>query len=153
MMIGWRTRNLGISIAQGVNTLGEPYITLNREGKGLSETSFLTVAPQFNYPGFDIKEHLAYAAGLKYEPLRSYTPKQLYELMLRNRSPLLVEAHWDSYWTHAYVVKRIYGSGEPWDTVIIYNEPNDGEGSMGFKDFMEQLEGAANQTTIQVMHY
>ena len=151
MMIGWRTKNLGISILEGMNTMGEPFITLYNKGKGLSTRSYQEVFP--NSGGFDPKAHLTSAAHLKNEPLRSYTPKQLYELMLRNRSPLLVEAHWNSDWTHAYVLKRIYGSGGPWNTVITYNDPNSGEESANFNDLMEQLEGAANQTSIQVLHY
>jgi hypothetical protein len=152
MMIGWRTRNMGISIAEAMNTLGEPFISLYRDGKGLSDRSYLKAAP--NLAGIDPKSHLASRAGLKAEPLRSYTPQHLYELMLRNRSPLMVEAHWDDQWTHAYVIKRISGNGRRGQTSIYYNDPNYGEEEQtDFEDLMKQLEGAVNQTTIQVMHY
>jgi hypothetical protein len=96
----------------------------------------------------------AYAAGMKYEPLRSYTPKQLYELMVRYRSPLLVIMHWDTGWTHANVFKRIYGSGGTQNALIVYNDPYQrGEQEANFKDLMEQMEAAADQVAIQVMHY
>ena len=73
--------------------------------------------------------------------------------MARRRSPLLVEAHWDENWTHMYVLKRIYGSGSPWNTIVVYNDSNSGEETMNFADLMKQIEGAASRTTIQVWHY
>ena len=99
-------------------------------------------------------KHFTRSAGLKSEPLRSYTPRQLFDLVVRAKSPLMVEAHWDSDYTHMYVVKRVYGKGGPQDTTVVFHDPSTGDSDeLSFRDFMEKVEGAADQTNIQVWHF
>jgi hypothetical protein len=111
MMLAWRNRRFGLTTEQGMALMGEPYITIYGQRQGLNQRTFLDAAPSL--AGINVRDHYATASGLKYEPLRSYSPKQLYALMVRHRSPLLVEAYWDSQWTHVYVVKGISGDSEP----------------------------------------
>jgi len=151
MMIGWRNGNPGITIEQAISTMGQPYVTLFQKKKGLTRRDYQEAFADGDV--IDLREHFTTAAGLKYEPMRSYTPKQLYELMARHRSPVMVEAHWNDSWTHMYVLTRISGSGGRSNTLITYNDPNSGEDTTGFDDLMEQIEKAATQTNIQVWHY
>ncbi|HMA72572.1 MAG TPA: papain-like cysteine protease family protein [Xanthobacteraceae bacterium] len=165
MMITWRRRNHGMSISQVMDTMGEPFITLYKEQKGLRLEYY---KPWFSKAFddyreatlFDMQYHYASAAGLKYEPLRSYTSWQLYELMARHRSPLLIIVNWNTEWTHAYVIKRMYTDGPyfeggPVTTLIVYNDPtvHVGQDKIRFDDLAQKMGAAAGQVAIQVMHY
>jgi papain like cysteine protease AvrRpt2 len=151
MMLAWRNKRPAMTIEQAMALMGEPYITIYRNRQKLNQQTFLDAAPSLE--GINVRNHYATASGLKYEPLRSYSPKQLYELMVRHRSPLLVEAYWDSQWTHVYVVKRISGSMAPRNTLITVNDPNSGEEDMAYTEFMTKVEGIADRVDIQVWHY
>jgi hypothetical protein len=151
MMLAWRNNRAGLTIDQAMELMGDPYITIYRKRQPLNQRTFLDAAP--NLDGISVRDHYATASRMKYEPLRSYSPQQLYELMIRHRSPLLTEAFWDYEWSHDYVVKRISGSTDPIGTLITVNDPNEGEVDLGYADFMEKLEGIASRVDIQVWHY
>jgi len=165
MMITWRRKNYGMSIGQVIDIMGEPFITLYKERKGLRLEYY---KPWFSKAFddyreatlFDMQYHYASAAGLKYEPLRSYSPRQLYELMTRHRSPLLIIVDWDAEWTHAYVIKRMYTDGPYSDddslrTIVVYNDPTArvGQDKISFDELAKKMGAAAGQVAIQVMHY
>lgn len=151
MMLAWRDKKRTLSLEQGMELMGQPYMTIYGKRQGLNQRTFLDAAPSLD--GINYRDHYATASRLKYEPLRSYSPKQLYELMARHRSPLLVEAYWDSQWTHAYVVKGISGDSEPRHTILTLNDPNTGETEMTYPEFMEKVEGVVDRVDIQVWHY
>src|SRR5262249_24084365 len=151
MMLAWRNRSPALTIEGGMALMGEPYVTIYGKRQKLNQDTFLSAAP--NLDGINVRDHYATSSGLRYEPLRSYSPRQLYELMVRNRSPLLVEAFWDSQWTHVYVVKGISGDSEPRHTIISLNDPNTGEDEMLYAEFMQKVEGVADRIDIQVWHY
>jgi hypothetical protein len=138
MMISWRARK-SMSIEQAISTTGEPYITYFRAMKKLPHAEM---------------SNFAYAAGMVCEPMRNYTPKQLYELMANRRSPLYVDTATGGSISHVLVIKRIYGSGGQWNTSVEYNDPNTGEEDIAnFDDFTAKLEGVADSLVCQIMHY
>jgi hypothetical protein len=150
MMIAWRLHNPGMSLNAAIDTMGEPFITLLKQGNGLTTANYEKSARDFE--GKDMYNHYAHAAGLKYEPLRSYTPKQLYELMVRYHSPLLVLTNWNTTWMHANVFKRMWGSTDTMQ--IIYNDPfEQDEQQDSFIYLIKKMEGGAKQSPIQVLHY
>jgi Papain-like cysteine protease AvrRpt2 len=152
MMLAWRFRTEVNSVAKAMAFMGEPYVALHRKGRPLNQKNFDDEMPDFMV-GWNVREHYGTAARLKHEPLRSYSPKQLCELMARYRSPLLVEAFWDRQWTHDYVVKRIYGNGRLNGTTVVLNDPNSGEDEMLYEDFIEKVEGVADRIDIQIWHF
>jgi hypothetical protein len=142
MMICWQKQQ-SMSVADAIATTGEPYITY--------------LARRRSCPHDEIPDFLG-MAGMTCEPLRSYTPQELYQIMLRYRSPLLMIVYWPnaSQMTHCRVVTRVSGSGANASNCLIeYNDSLTGPDEAGFNDFYEQFEAASERPGMkgQLGHY
>jgi hypothetical protein len=143
MMISWRKQQT-LSTKAAIDTVGNPYIEYLKGLKGLPH-------PETAY--------FAYAAGMKSEVPRSYSPRQLCDMMSSFRSPLMACVYWVNAtgMTHFYVITAISSDGSEEGTWIDYNDPLDEEPqSRQYPDFMSAMESAvANKSdlTAQILHY
>jgi Papain-like cysteine protease AvrRpt2 len=160
MMIAWKIGNPNMTTKQAVQSMGEPFITIYNDKNGLTYDNYIAyynkTVPDLPPPTeTEMVNHYVTAARMRAEPLRSYTPRQLYELLARCRSPLLVQRYWAPKWTHMCVITRISGSGTPMDTLIEYNDPKENKPitDENFEDFSIKMSTRLDQISVQVLHY
>jgi hypothetical protein len=170
MMIGWRRHNPDMTVDQAMDIMGDPFITLYRERQPLNKKNYEAMVMSVNASA-PWREDFTRKARLTSEPLRCYTPTQLYEVMSRYGSPLLVESAWGGSWTHMLVVKTIRVNYETKKATIVYHDPlsgpsrtkdpddpddRDDQKAISFDEFMKRMEGifqGDSTTTMQVWHY
>jgi hypothetical protein len=149
MMISWRSGKT-LTIEEALKPLGvapnDPkgttYLNLYKRGRGLLK---------------DDLTNLAFAAGMKYPSApRSFSPKQLVDLMSTRRSPLMILIYYANAlgMTHFRVVKRIYTSYDTGMNMIEFNDPNDSTSKEGFlDDFISQMGDAADKFPYAQVFY
>jgi hypothetical protein len=143
MMLSWNNSQT-IYTPDAIAMTGSPYTDYYARLKGL---------PADETPWF------AAAAGMTCEPIRSYCPWELCDIMCHNQSPLMMCVYWPNYYrmTHFYVVTRVSGSGgNAWNALIEYNDPLTGTHvEEGYIDFYQKFEAAGDFPTlkVQLLHY
>jgi hypothetical protein len=149
MMISWK-KGRTLTIEEALTPLGvapnDPkrttYLALYKRGSGLLK---------------DDLTQLAFAAQMKYfSAPRSFSPKQLADLMAARASPLMILIYYANTlgMTHFCVVKRIYTSYDTGMNMIEFNDPNDIASKDGFLDqLIEQMGAAADKFPYSQVFY